>query len=287
MKLRLLALLLSGAALALAGCDGASPPKASQTTTQAAENGEGMFFYPDFRPYWSSDSLRDIRMDVGRSNDRLVSCDDWTQIDPTPPTGMRVLSFTLSSPNFGQGDLRLRHNTTPDGIELYQTISWMNPDGTCGGVETEQPVAVIPNGPGQAGRWLPLAKFALYTVADDGGIGDRVACQTKRWCCLGSAPTCPTRGPCPRLPTESDNIEAGARDVYPFHWTDQFLPIEGIPSGTYWFEDEINPAVPVPVMWESDYTNNSMFFMINIDQEAGTVQIVQEPDGSFATCPAP
>jgi hypothetical protein len=42
-------------------------------------------------------------------------------------------------------------------------------------------------------------------------------------------------------------------------------------------------------MWESDYTNNSMFFQIAIDQEADppTVQIVQPPDGSFSQCPAP
>jgi hypothetical protein len=290
---RLQALFLGGAMLAVAGCDGSSPldrtspSKVNQPVTEARTNGDGItYFLPDFRPWWASDSVRDIRFDVGRSNDRLVSCDDWTLVGD-PPTGMTVLSFTLSSPNFGQGDLRLRRNFTPDGIEMYQTISQMNADGVCSAVEFDQPVAVIPNGPGQSGRWLPLAKFALYTIAEDGSIGDRVACQVKRWCCLGSASTCPTRGPCPRLPTSSDNIEAGARDVYPFHWTDQFLPIEGIPSGTYWFEDEINPAVPYPTMYESDYSNNSMFFQIAIDQEARTVQIVQGPDASFSTCPAP
>ncbi len=285
MNMRLQALFLGGAMLVVAGCDGTAPSKVSQPITQAQTNGGGLtYFLPDFRPWWASDSVRDIRMDVGRSNDRLVSCDDWTLVDPNPPTGMRVLSFTLSSPNFGQGDLRLRHNSTPAGIEMYQTISQMDADGVCSAVEIATPVAVIPNRSDQSGRWLPLAKFALYTIAENGGVGDRVACQIKRWCCLGSAPTCATRGACPRLPTSSDNLEAGARDVYPFHWTDQFLPIDGIPSGTYWFEDEINPG---GIMMESDYTNNSMFFQIAIDQEAGTVQIVQDPDGSFSTCPAP
>jgi hypothetical protein len=88
------------------------------------------------------------------------------------------------------------------------------------------------------------------------------------------------------LPQRSDNLEAGSRDQYPFHWTDQFLPLDPkvISSGTYWFEDEINPG---GIMWESDYTNNSMFLQIAIDQEARTVQILEEPDGAFATCPAP
>jgi len=273
-NLRLKALFVSGALFALA-----APMAGAQTT-----DGNGTtYILPDFRPWWSGSSVGDIRFDTGRSNDRLVDCDDWTSVGPVP-TGMAVLSFTLSSPNFGAGDLRLRRQPMPDGsIEMYQTIWAMDADGVCTAVETDVPVAVIPPGSLQSGRWLPLAKFALYTVAEDGGIGDRVACQIKRWCCLGSSPTCATRSGCGQLPQRSDNLEAGSRDQYPFHWTDQFLPVEGIPSGTYWFEDEINPG---GIMWESDYSNNSMFFMINIDQESRTVQIVQEPDGSFATCPA-
>lgn len=247
--------------------------------------GEGTWFMPDFRPWWSRDSIGDIRFDVGRSGDRLVPCNDWTDVGPAP-TGMDVLSFTLSSPNFGQSDLRLRRNNTPDGIEMYQTISWMDSSGACYAVETQDPIAVIPNEPRQSGRWLPLAKFALYNVAEDGGLGDQVVCHIKRWCCLGSSPTCPTRGPCPRLPTMSDNLEAGSRDVYPFHWTDQYLPLytpDDVPTGDYWFEDEINPG---GLMWESDYTNNSMFMMVHIDREARTVEVTVPPDDSFAICPA-
>jgi hypothetical protein len=274
--MRLEALFLSGVLFAVA-----APIARAQTT-----NGDGTtYIMPDFRPWWSGSSVGDIRFDVGRSNDRLVDCDDWTNVGPAP-VGMSVLSFTLSSPNFGAGDLRLRRQSMPDGsIEMYQRIWQVDVDGVCSVVESEVPVAVIPAGSSQAGRWLPLAKFALYNVADDGWIGDRVACQIKRWCCLGSSPTCATRSGCPQLPPVGggDNLEAGSRDQYPFHWTDQFLPVEGIPSGTYWFEDEINPG---GIMWESDYTNNSMFFMIAIDQEARTVQIVQPPDGAFSTCPA-
>jgi hypothetical protein len=270
------ALFLSGALLAVA-----APMAGAQTT-----NGDGTtYILPDFRPWWSRSSVGDIRFDAGLSRDRLVDCDDWTNVGPAP-VGMPVLSFTLQSPNLGAGDLRIRRQPMPDGsIEMYQTVSQMAPDGTCSALEIDVPIAVIPSGSLQAGRWLPLAKFALYTVAEDGGIGDRVACQIKRWCCLGSAPTCATRSGCPSLPFSSDNLQAGSLDGYPFHWTDQFLPIDPdvIPSGTYWFEDEINPG---GIMWESDYTNNSMFLQIAIDQEARTVQILQEPDGAFSTCPA-
>jgi len=275
------AFLVSSALLIISGRGEAGTDPVSPASGTA---GEGTFYLPDFRPWWSGDSIRDIHFDVGRSNDRLVSCDDWTAIDPTPPVGIPVLTFTLSSPNFGQGDLRLRRQMTSQGIEMYQTVSYMDPSGVCSAIETDVPIAIIPNDPIQNGRWLPLAKFALYDIAEDGGPGNRLSCQIKRWCCLGSSPTCNTRGPCPRLPTQSDNIEAGARDVYPPHWTDQFLPVDGIPTGDYWFEDEINPG---GIMWESDYGNNSMFLMIHIDQEARTVEILVPPDDSFATCPAP
>ncbi len=289
MNRRLWAFLLSSALLTAAGHRAAAANLESPASVTGATEGI-MYTMPDFRPWWSSDSVQDIRFDDGRPLDRLVDCDDWTSVGPAP-VGMAVLSFTLSSPNFGAGDLRLRRQHMPDGsIEMYQTISQMDPDGVCSAVEIDTPIAVIPSGPEQAGRWLPLAKFALYNVAEDGGLGDRVACQVKRWCCLGSSPTCDTRSGCPRLDPiiGGDNIEAGARDVYPFHWTDQFVPVEDaqgrLPSGTYWFEDEINPG---GIMWESDYTNNSMFLMIEIDQDARTVKVIVPPDDSFATCPAP
>jgi hypothetical protein len=134
---------------------------------------------------------------------------------------------------------------------------------------------------GQAGRWLPLGSFALYEELPDGSVGPQIVCQMKRWCCLISIPTCDTSPPC-SLPCQGDCINAGTRDVYPFHWQDQFVPVEGLPSGNYWFEHVINPG---NILIEADYTNNSMFFKINLDQEAGTVAIVEPPDPAFAQCP--
>jgi hypothetical protein len=231
---------------------------------------------PDFVPIWRADSFQDIAIDTARSNDRLVSCDDWTAIDPTPITGQRILTFRLGSPNFGQGHLRTRRVMTGDGYVFYQTTSQLNQDGSCTSIE--QPIAVVPLD--QAGRWLPLAKFTLYQVTDDGGVGDVVACQMKRWCCLISIPTCSVSPPC-SLPCQGDCIDAGARDVYPFHWQDQFIPIEGVPSGYYWVEDEINPA---QVLIESNYDNNKMMFQIYLDQEARTVTVTMPPDDP-GTCP--
>jgi len=146
-NLRLNALFLSGALFALA-----APMAGAQTT-----NGNGTtYIMPDFRPWWSPSSIGDIRFDVGRSNDRLVDCDDWTSVGAVP-TGMAVLSFTLSSPNFGAGDLRLRRQPMPDGsIEMYQTVSQLNPDGTCSALELDVPVAVIPSGPFQDAARSPL-----------------------------------------------------------------------------------------------------------------------------------
>ncbi len=263
------------ALLAAAGLAAQEQPAPQGSGTQ----GNGVVdVLPDLQPIWASYSLQDIRIDTARSNDRLVSCKDWTQIDPTPITGQRVLSFTLGSPNLGEGHLRTRRQATPDGWVWYQTTSQLNPDGTCSAVE--QQIAIMPSD--QTGRWLPLAKFALYEVTEDGGVGDQVACQVKRWCCLVSIATCPIVPPC-SLPCQGDCINAGTRDVYPFHFQDQFIPIEGIPSGVYWVEDEINPF---QVLIESDYTNNSMFFQIELDQEAGTVRIVQPPENPGG-CPSP
>jgi hypothetical protein len=210
-------------------------------------------------------------------SDRVVSCDDWTLIDPNPITGQRVLSFTLASPNVGAGHLRINRVFMADGVHMVQRTSQMDDAGICSSLDTE--IAVIPNG--QSGRWLPLARFALYQEAEDGSIGDLVVCQMKRWCCLVSSFACNTNPPC-ALGTLSDNLNAGFRDIYPFHFQDQFIPIEGVPSGRYWVEDTINPG---NIMIESDYTNNSMFFKIELDQEAGTVTVIEPPDPSFSTCP--
>ncbi len=237
----------------------------------APEEGSGAVdILPDFAPRWASDSLQDIRIDVARSNDRLVSCDDWTVIDPTPITGQRVLSFTLGSPNLGQGHLRTRRQLSGEGWVFYQTTSLLNGDGTCS--STEQQIAVVP--PEQAGRWLPLAKFTLYQVTEDGGVGDVVACQIKRWCCLVSIPTCPVTPPCSLPCPGGDCINAGTRDVYPFHFLDQFIPIEGVPSGLYWVEHEINPA---QVLIESNYDNNKLIFQIDLNQEDRTVMVTKPP----------
>ncbi len=224
---------------------------------------------PDFVSIWRSYSLQDIRIDSARSNDRLVSCEDWTLIDPNPIEGQPVLSFTLGSPNFGQGHFRTRRVATDEGWVFYQTTSQVDGDGNCTSIERQ--IAVVPQG--QPGRWLPLASFSLYEVTDDGGVGARVVCQMKRWCCLVSSPTCTVNPPC-SLPVQGDGINAGARDVYPFHWLDQFIPIDGVPSGLYWVEHRVNPA---NIFIESNYDNNSMMFKIMLDQEAGSVTVVEEP----------
>ncbi len=237
---------------------------------------------PDLQPIWPL-SIVGMQIDTARAADRLVSCDDWTEIDPTPITGQRVITFVLGSPNVGEGHMMTRRESIGSEWVWYQTISMLNPDGTCSAVEQE--IARQPAG--QDGRWLPLGKFALYEVAEDGGVGRRVSCQIKRWCCLSSGPTCPVNPPCPySCPGPlGDCLRAGSRDVYPLHWLDQFILVEGLPSGLYWFEHEMNP---LHVIIESNYDNNSMFFLIELNQEAppGTpVRIVQEPQDPPG-CPA-
>jgi lysyl oxidase len=231
---------------------------------------------PDMQP-WSYEEVATFGLAYANSNDRLVSCADWTQISPEFITGQRIITFQLGSANLGLGHLRIRRGPLmPDGWHFFQTTSQIDGAGQCSA--TEQEIAVVP--PDQNGRWLPLASFSLYTELDDGSVGDLVVCQMKRWCCLGSVPTCNNiTPPCP-LGYQTDNINAGTRDVYPFHWQDQFVPIQDVPSGRYWFEHRINAA---GVLIESDYTNNSLWFKIEINREADTVQIVEYPDGSV--CP--
>lgn len=261
------------------GSLGAAPGAGTNSSRlESAANGAPVAVLPDMVP-WSVEEVATFGMTTANSTDRLVSCDDWTQIDPTPITGQRIISFQVGSANMGQGHMRLRRSAQmPDGWHFYQTTSYVDGGGVC--TSSEQEIGVVPLG--QDGRWLPLASFSLYAVAADGGIGDLVVCQVKRWCCLSSAPTCPgltSRSPC-ALGFQSDNIDAGTRDVYPFHWLDQFVPVQNVPSGQYWFEHQINPA---GLILESDLTNNSLFFKIEIDQTAGTARIIEPPDPSI--CP--
>jgi hypothetical protein len=160
--------------------------------------------------------------------------------------------------------LRTRRQSSGGEWHFFQTTSQIDEAGTCSAVEQE--IAVIPTGfeGGATGRWLPLASFSLYNIADDGGLGDLVVCEMKRWCCLVSISTCNTNPPC-SLSGGTDGINAGTRDVYPYHWQDQFIPIQDVPSGQYWFVHTINPA---GVLIESDYSNNSAYFLIDLNQEA-------------------
>jgi hypothetical protein len=230
---------------------------------------------PDMYP-WSAEEVQTLRTATANGNDRLVSCDDWTQIDPTNISGQRIITFQVGSANLGQGHLRTRRESQSDGWHFFQTTSQVDADGTCSA--TEQEIAIIP--PGQGSRWLPLASFSLYTVAEDGGLGDLVVCQMKRWCCLISLPTCNTNPPC-SLARQTDDINAGTRDVYPFHWQDQFVPIENVPSGQYWFVHTINPA---GLIIESDYSNNDVYMLIEIDQETNSATVVVPPEPD--QCPA-
>jgi len=235
------------------------------------------YVLPDMQP-WSLEEVSTFGLAYANSNDRLVSCDDWTQISPELITGQRIITFQLGSANLGLGHLRVRRGPQmPDGWRFFQTTSQVDNAGQC--YSTEQEIAVVP--PGQNGRWLPLASFSLYTEADDGSVGELVVCQMKRWCCLGSSPTCNTiRPPC-SLGYQTDNIDSGTRDVYPFHWQDQFVPLQNVPSGRYWFEHKINAA---RVLIESDYSNNSLWFKIELNREADTVRIVEYPNASV--CPS-
>lgn len=264
-----------------AGCgpDGSAPsPEPAKIQSKEVAGPVLTDVLPDFVP-WNREELRTFALTTANGSDRLVSCDDWTQVDPTPITGQRIISFQLGSANLGLGHLRIRRGAQmPDGWHMYQTTSQIDQDGQCSAIETE--IAVVPSG--QSGRWLPLASFSLYSVTEDGGIGDLVVCQMKRWCCLSSTPTCSgitAQAPC-ALGFQTDNINAGTRDVYPFHWLDQFVPIQDVPSGQYWFLHWINPA---GVLIESDSTNNGLWLLIEIDQEAGTARIVDMPEDS--QCP--
>lgn len=234
---------------------------------------------PDMQP-WAAEEISTFGIAPGgaNSNDKLVSCDDWTNIDPTNISGQEIITFQVGSANLGRGHLRTRRESREDGWHFFQTFSQIDEVGTCSAVEQE--IAVIP--PGQGSRWLPLASFSLYNVAEDGGVGDLVVCQMKRWCCLISITTCNTNPPC-SLASQTDSINAGTRDVYPNHWQDQFIPVQNVPSGQYWFKHTINPA---GLLIESDYSNNDVWFLIELNQEASppTARILSSEQ---TMCPAP
>src|SRR5258707_3502683 len=146
---------------------------------------------PDMQP-WSYEEVATFGLAYANSNDRLVSCDDWTQISPDLITGQRIITFQLGSANLGLGHLRIRRGPLmPDGWHFFQTTSQIDGAGTCSA--TEQEIAIVP--PDQNGRWLPLASFSLYTELDDASVGDLVVFKMKRWCCLCVCPTCNTLTP--------------------------------------------------------------------------------------------
>src|SRR6266849_3323143 len=73
---------------------------------------------PDMYP-WSAEEVQTLRTATANSNDKLVSCDDWTQIDPTNISGQRIITFQVGSANLGRGHLRTRRHSISDGSDFF------------------------------------------------------------------------------------------------------------------------------------------------------------------------
>ena len=104
------------------------------------------------------------------------------------------------------------------------------------------------------------AFYRLYEVAPDGGLGAQVAGGEKvSFCLIDSSPFDVNLPGAPHLPVyaqcerRTQGISVGWADVYTSDLDDQWIEVEDLPPGEYWFETIVDPY---DNLIEADESNN-------------------------------
>lgn len=124
---------------------------------------------------------------------------------------------------------------------------------------------------------FPFARFGLYSVAADGGIGSPVVMSGKIGFCIADSfiydPTLPNAGALGNLgscsdPTSLRGLDIGGVDEYDRTDDGQSIVIDGVPDGTYWLRAVVDPD---NYMVESDKSNNETDVQIAISGTSAQV----------------
>ncbi|MCA9215785.1 MAG: lamin tail domain-containing protein [Planctomycetales bacterium] len=209
-------------------------------------------------PGTSSLVPRELLPDLMLWDDPLVGVNYLEYFEPHSKTGRLLMRFATGVVNAGEGPLIIEGADVVQGRQQVEQI-----------VQRDDGSLVR----GDAGEFVyhPLhghihfdgyAIYNLRVVLPNGGVGPLVATSDKVSFCLldytaydlslPNAPPIPEFGECD---VNIQGISVGWLDVYTANLPDQWIDVEGVPPGEYWFETVVDPF---NLIRESDESNNTI-----------------------------
>lgn len=188
--------------------------------------------------------------------DPLLGVNQLEFVEDHPTTGRKLMRFSTAVYNDGSGPLTIHGGAFVDGARQVTQIV-KNADGTTSEFYAGEYVFHPTH------NHVHFADYSFYRlreVAEDGTPGDVVAGGDKvSFCLVDSHPFDNQRQGAPFLPvyntceSATQGISVGWADIYTSELDDQWIDIEDVPAGEYWFETIIDPF---NLLLEEDETNN-------------------------------
>ena len=194
--------------------------------------------------------------DLAFWSDPLLGINHLERVEVHPSTGRKLMRFSTGFANVGSGPLVIVGKSDADANgPVVQVVS--NVDGST----TEFDAGRFSFHPDH--EHVHFADYAFYRlreVTDDDGVGQIIAGGDKvSFCLMDSHPFDRSLENSPPLPqytvceSRTQGISVGWADLYSANVPDQWIDIEDVPPGEYWFETVIDPF---NALLETDESNN-------------------------------
>ena len=178
-------------------------------------------------------------------DDPLLGLNYFTGLDVHPRTGRQIMRFSTAVQNAGQGPLIVKGGAVVGSGTQQVNQVVQNADGST----TEYAAGEYVFHPTHGHvHFANYAFYRLYEVTADGGVGVQVAGGEKvSFCLIDSSPFDLALPGAPRTPVyaqcerSTQGISVGWADVYTSDLDDQWIDIEDLPAGEYWFETIVDP----------------------------------------------
>lgn len=186
----------------------------------------------------------------------LVGVNYLEYLEPHASTGRELLRFSTGVANVGDGPLIVHGGDIIDGTQTVDQFI-LREDGSQ--VARDAGEFVFHPGHGHV-HFDGYAEYNLRVVLPDEGVGPLVATSDKVSFCLldfsvfdsslANSPDMPQFDSCE---SQTQGVSVGWIDVYSADLPDQWIDVEDVPPGEYWFETVVDPFDRIR---ESDETNN-------------------------------
>ena len=200
--------------------------------------------------------------DLAIWDDAILGFNYLDYLDTHPDTGRQLMRFSTAAANRGAGPIIVEGGLQVEGKqEVYQVIQ--NDDGS----ETRRLAGEFVLHPEHGHvHFADYAAYRLRSITEEGEPGDVVAAGEKISFCLMDATPFDLSlegAPTTRIFSECENqtqgISVGWADIYTSDLYDQWIDIEDVEPGEYFFETVLDPDDNLA---ESDETNNSIIHRI-------------------------